>query len=91
MECHPLASQAFIPLHPRPFPVVVAVPGAPPGATGIRLFLTNGKQGVNLFPGTWHHYQLSLDEVSEYVVIDRKENGGNLETCTLPEPVLLHV
>ena len=37
MECHPLGSQAFYPLHQRPFPVLVAKPGDAPGPADIRV------------------------------------------------------
>lgn len=93
LERHPLGSQAFIPLHDRPFPVLVApnVAGgaAQPDIAAIRLFLTNGSQGFNLKPGTWHHFQLSLDAVSDYLVIDRKGKGVNLEEFELPEALTL--
>ena len=78
MECHPLGSQAFYPLHQRPFPVVVAsAGGAIPGPGDIRVFLTNGQQGVNLHPGVWHHYQLTLGLDSDYLVVDRGGKGDN--------------
>ena len=84
MECHPLGSQAFYPLHQRPFPVVVAKAGKKPAPEDIRVFLTNGLQGVNLHAGVWHHYQLTLEEDSEYLVIDRGGEGENY----LEQPVI---
>jgi len=89
MERHPLGSQAFYPLHGRPFPVLVAEAGAQPGLSAIRFFMTNGRQGFNLRAGTWHHYQLSLGCVSDYLVIDRVGAGINLEEIQLPEPLEL--
>jgi ureidoglycolate lyase len=83
LECHPLGSQAFIPLHDRPFLVVVAPAGNPPAADSVRAFLTDGQQGVNLFRGTWHHPQLTLGEAGDYLVIDRAGPGPNLEECRL--------
>lgn len=91
MERHPLGCQSFIPLHDRPFPVVVAPAGPAPEPRDIRVFLTDGKQGVNLAAGTWHHYQLSLDEVSEYLVIEREGEGSNCEEFLLSEPVLVQI
>jgi ureidoglycolate lyase len=90
LECHPLGSQAFYPLHSRPFPVVVALAVADSGVMNIRAFMTNGMQGVNLNPGIWHHYQLSLGQESDYLVIDRAGNG-NFEEFVLPEPLLLKI
>ena len=77
MECHPLGSQAFMPLHKRPFLVVVAPASDRLSFESIQGFFTNGEQGVNIHKGAWHHYQLSLDEISDYLVIDRSGSGDN--------------
>jgi ureidoglycolate lyase len=89
MERHPLGSQGFIPLHDRPFLVVVAPPGAEPGPAAIRAFLTDGRQGVNYYRGTWHHYQLTLDQTGDYLVIDRAGPGLNLEEYRLAQPLII--
>ena len=89
MERHPLGSQAFIPLHPRPFLVVVAVQGREPDGSGICGFITNGEQGVNFYKGTWHHYQLTLFEPGDYLVIDRSGPGMNLDEVRLREAVVI--
>jgi ureidoglycolate lyase len=89
MERHPLASQAFIPLHDRPFPVIVASANAEPNQTTVRVFLTNGQQGINLKRGTWHHYQVSLQQESEYLVIDRMGPGANFEERRLTPPLVV--
>lgn len=91
MERHPLGSQAFFPLHDHPFPVVVALPGCVPGADTIRVFLSNGRQGVNIHPGVWHHYQLTLDKTSEYLVIDRGGAGENCDEHLLEQEVILNI
>ncbi len=78
MERHPIASQAFMPLSGRPYLVVVAPPGdLDPEA--IRAFLAGPGQGVNYARGTWHHYSLALDAVSDFLVIDRGGPGDNLD------------
>ena len=91
LERHPLGSQAFYPLHQRPFPVVVAAAVGVPGVTDIRVFLTNGRQGVNFHPGTWHHYQLTLGQDSDYIVFDRGGSGENYEEHQLDQEVLLDI
>jgi ureidoglycolate lyase len=91
MECHPLGSQAFYPLHHRPFPVVVARAGEAPGATDLRIFLSNGRQGVNLHAGTWHHYQLTLGQDSDYLVIDRGGPEHNYQEHHLREEVWMDI
>ena len=88
MEKHPLSSQAFMPLHNRPFLVIVAPPGERVDSATVRAFITDGKQGINLRRGTWHHYQVSLVQESDHLVIDRVGPGRNLEEQQL-DPVLL--
>ena len=77
MECHPLGSQTFMPLHNRPFPLVVAPPTPELDPDTIQAFMTNGEQGVNLHKGVWHHFQLTLEETSDLLVIDRSGTGEN--------------
>lgn len=90
LERHPLGSQAFYPLHQRPFPVVVAPAGEKPEETDVCVFLSNGRQGVNLRAGVWHHYQLTLDEDSDYLVIDRGGERDNYQEHHLQEELWLH-
>lgn len=78
MERHPLSSQAFIPLSKTPFLVLVAAPGKEPTADDLRIFISNGEQGVNYHRGTWHHYLLTLNQKSDFIVIDR---GGPEKNC----------
>ena len=91
MERHPFGSQAFFPLHDRPFPVVVVSPDSIPGPDSIRVFLSNGRQGVNIHPGVWHHYQLTLDKTSDYLVIDRGGPGNNCDEYQLEQKVILEI
>ncbi len=88
MEKHPLSSQAFMPLHNRSFLVIVAPPGERVDSATVRAFITDGKQGINLHRGTWHHFQVSLQQESDYLVIDRVGPGDNLEEQRL-EPALI--
>jgi ureidoglycolate lyase len=53
------------------------------------VFLSNGRQGVNLHPGVWHHYQLSLGQDSDYLVIDRAGEGDNYLEQRFEEEVWL--
>ena len=80
VERHPLSSQAFIPLAPAPFLVVVAAAGGAPSPDQLRAFVTDGSQGVNYARGTWHHPVLALDHVTDFLVVDR---GGPGENCDL--------
>ena len=82
LERHPFGSQAFVPQGGERFLVVVAPPasdgaGAPPADPVA--FLANGRQGVNYARGVRHHPLLALDGVTDFLVVDRSDDGGNLE------------
>ncbi len=78
MERHPLSSQAFYPLSGRPYMVVVAPRGSFDPAR-LKAFLAGTDQGVNYHAGTWHHYSLALEDVSDFLVIDRDGPGDNCD------------
>jgi ureidoglycolate lyase len=78
VERHPLGSQTFVPLGPAPFLVLVAPPGDTVTPADLRAFRTTPGQGVNYRRGVWHHPLIALNEVSEFLVIDR---GGPGENC----------
>jgi ureidoglycolate lyase len=86
MENHPVASQAFMPLSGRPYLVVVA-PAGPFDAGALRAFAAGAGQGVNFRKGVWHHYNLALGGVSDFLVIDREGPGDNLEEIAIGEAV----
>ena len=90
LERHALGSQSFIPLGVRRFVVVVAAAGAAPGAGDLRAFITDGQQGVCLAPGTWHHGLLAVD-AGDYVVVERRAETVDNDTCLLVEPRLLRL
>lgn len=77
LEYHPHGSQAFIPLDATPFLLVVAPPGEPPDLALLRAFVTNGRQGINYRPGTWHHVLLTPFAAMRFVCIDRDSPQDN--------------
>ncbi len=85
MERHPIASQAFIPLERRPYLVVVAAPGAAPSAADLKAFVATGSQGVNYHRGVWHHPLLTLEDESDFLVVDRGGEGRNLDEVWLDD------
>lgn len=91
MERHPLGSQLFYPLHQQPFPVIVAPANAIPGADSIQAFISNGQQGINLHANVWHHYQLTLGQAADYIVVDRQGPGNNYQEHRLHEDLYLHL
>jgi ureidoglycolate lyase len=79
LERHPLGSQAFFPLSPTPFALIVAPAGAGVAAGDLRAFVSNGRQGVNYRRGTWHHVLLTLERESDFLVVDRGGPGNNCD------------
>jgi len=86
LERHPLGSQAFMPLIAQPYLVVVAPAGDAPLPNALRAFLARPGQGINYAPGVWHHPLLALNEICDFLVIDRSGPGNNCDEITLAEP-----
>ncbi len=82
MERHPLGSQGFIPMDTRPFLVLVGRGVEKLSVDDLSLFVTNGRQGINLKKNTWHHFQMVLNGPQDFIVIDRG-GGDNLEETTV--------
>ena len=86
MERHALGSQTFVPLGERRFVIVVAPAGEAPTTAGmLEAFVTDGRQGVVLAPGTWHHALLAVD-AGDFVVIERAAAAVDCDVCWLQEP-----
>ncbi len=81
MERHPLESQAFIPLQPYDYLVVVAPVSDRVGPGEITAFRATGRQGVNYRRNIWHHPLLVLESDHEFVVIDRGGPEENYDAC----------
>ncbi len=85
VERHPLGSQAFMPLHNRPFLVTVCPddngrPGTP------RAFLTQPGAGINIGRNVWHGVLTALEAEGDFLVVDRGGDGVNLEEHVFDEP-----
>lgn len=85
VERHPLGSQAFFPLAPRPFLVIVC-PDTPSGPGTPLAFLAAAGQGVNYARNIWHAVLTPIGEAQEFIVVDRGGDGVNLEEFTFAEP-----
>lgn len=84
MERHPLGSQLFYPVSGHPFLAVVASdedgrPGEP------LAFSCPPGVGLNYGRNVWHHPLLSLEAVSDFIVVDRDGPGRNLEEYDYPD------
>ncbi len=90
IEKHPLCSQAFIPLNDTVFYVVVGPRGDAIEAADLQAFVTNGRQGISYFPGTWHMPLIALAGGQEFLVIDQANLPGNLVELTLSQSLTLN-
>lgn len=78
VERHPLGSQAFMPLSPAPFLVVVCHDG-PEGPGEPQAFVTAPGQGVSYRRNTWHGVLTPIGAPQDFLVVDRGGDGNNLE------------
>ena len=85
VERHPLGSQAFMPLSPAPFLVVVC-PDGPDGPGAPQAFLTRPGQGVNYPRNRWHAVLTPIGGSQDFLVVDRGGDGSNLEEHHFPVP-----
>ncbi len=83
LECHPLGSQAFVPLSAHDWLVVVAERA---DALSLQCFRATGRQGVQYARGIWHHPLLVLEREQDFLVVDRDGAGENLREAILPQP-----
>jgi ureidoglycolate lyase len=90
VERHPLGSQAFFPLSPKPFVVVVCHDGDN-GPGEPRAFLTKPGQGVNYPRNLWHGVLTPLGEPQDFLVVDRGGDGSNLEEFYFSHPYEIHL
>ena len=83
LENHPFFSQTFIPKNNTPFIVVVAPPSQEPVIENIKAFITDGDQGISYSRGVWHFPLISMNDNSELIVLDRKNNidVDTIEQC----------
>ncbi len=88
MERHPEGSQAFLPMHRKPFLVTVAPDdGGKPGTP--LAFITAPGQGINFHRGTWHGVLTPLQHPGCFAVVDRIGPGGNLEEYSFGSPYIV--
>ena len=78
LERHPLGDQLFWPLSQSDWLIVVA-PGAAPTAGDCRCFRARGDQGVRYAANVWHHPLLTLEPAQDFLVLDRRGPGENLQ------------
>jgi ureidoglycolate lyase len=87
MERHRLSDQVFLPLGAGVRAVIlVAPPGAAPAAAQLRAFATDGRQGVLIRAGTWHHALLAVDD-GPWAVLERRSDAVDCDVARLDVPL----
>lgn len=90
LERHVLGSQTFVPLADVPWIVLVAQGDAAPDLATLAAFRLDGRWGVTLAPGTWHHPLITL-QAAPFLVLERAAAGDDCTVVHLSAPVLLAV
>ena len=85
VERHPHGSQAFVPLSPRPFLVVVCL-GGDEGPGEPHAFLTAPGQGINYPRNRWHGVLTPIGEPQDFLIVDRGGDDSNLEEFHFSHP-----
>lgn len=85
VERHPFGSQAFMPLSPAPFLVVVCH-DTPEGPGEPHAFITAPGQGVNYKRNLWHAVLTPIENPQDFLVVDRGGDENNLEEHYFSEP-----
>lgn len=88
VERHPQGSQAFMPISPVNFLVVVADDdaGTP---VNLRAFVAMPGQSINLHRGVWHGVLCPIGAPGQFAVVDRIGDGANLEEYWFEEPYVV--
>jgi len=89
LERHALSDQVFLPLGAALRCVVLVAPaGEQPSGANCQAFLSNGRQGLRIAAGTWHHGLLSLDE-GQWAVLERRAAAVDCDVLRLTQPLRL--
>lgn len=90
LERHRLSDQVFLPLGGARRCVLLLAPAAieRPSAADCVALLSNGRQGIRIAAGTWHHGLLALDD-GPWAVLERRGEELDCDKLPLDMPVLL--
>ncbi len=90
LERHRLSDQVFLPLGGARRCVLLLAPAGlqAPRAEDCVALLSDGRQGIRIAAGTWHHGLLALDD-GPWAVLERRGAAVDCEEQGLPQPLLL--
>ncbi|RHZ78657.1 hypothetical protein Glove_158g39 [Diversispora epigaea] len=86
LERHLYSSQAFIPMcggtKVQSYLIVVCLSDhdGKPDLKTLKSFLCSSSQGINYYPGVWHHPMIALDETTNFVCLTH-ESGVPNQDC----------
>lgn len=89
LERHRLGSQTFLPLGRTAFVAVVALGDPAPDPATLAAFYSDGRVGITIRRGVWHHALLSLED-GDYAVIERRGVHVDCDVVELARPERLH-
>ncbi|WP_231501758.1 MULTISPECIES: ureidoglycolate lyase [Bordetella] len=84
LERHCLGSQTFLPLHGTPYVVLVALGAQAPDPDTAQAFLADGRCGVTLRRGVWHHPLWAL-AAGDFAVLERRGASVDCDIATLSD------
>jgi len=92
LECHPLSSQAFIPMGVGCYLVVVALPSADgePDPSTLQVFRADFHQGINYRPGVWHFPIAALEGGGDFAMFMwRAPDAEDCRIAALSQPIVV--
>lgn len=92
LERHRLSDQVFLPLGGARRCVLLLAPPhlAHPKAADCVALLSDGRQGVRIAAGTWHHGLLALDD-GPWAVLERRGDAVDCDEVALDAPLRLAI
>jgi ureidoglycolate lyase len=93
LEKHQLSTQVFIPMTDAArFLTIVCLGGDEPELTSLKVFLTEGAQGVSYRPGIWHYPMTALEKQIDFSCLVWED--GSADDCrvfNVTQPILVSV
>src|SRR5262245_62620645 len=69
LEKHPRSTQLFVPMNASRYIAVVALGSETPDPSTLAAFVVEGARGISYAPGVWHHPMITIDSVTDFVVL----------------------